>query len=199
MTIRITNPKDWDELLPGQTILIGGEGERNVKIEFNTSADTVFHLLWETADEATGDVKLHKVFLGYLRGNDKVEFSAGPQHWLEATSDGEVWYFTNDGQYVAVNPLVGPDGEGVNFTKLLGEQTRADAIEEMLRIQTARYEQLRQQQAVERQYYAEIEQRIAADEAAAREAAGEQTIVVDPLAPEGEGDAGGGDGPSVSA
>lgn len=184
---------DWDEMLPGQTILIGGEGERNIKIEFNTSMPTVFHICWETSNDV-GEVKSHKVFLGVIHGWDKIEVAAGPSHWIEATSDGEVWYFTNDGQYTAVDHF----GEH-SFTKLIGEQSRADAMEQIIRQQTARIEQLRAQQAWERDNAAILAERLGAAEAAIVAEREAQAELSEQPAGEGEDGTDGGTDAAVSA
>lgn len=164
MTIRILNPRDWAELIPGYVFEFGvPEGDaRTVKMEFNCSQPTALHLSWEDGVDADGVVEVRRMFLATITGWDKVEFIALQGATLEATSDGEVFYFTNDGQFNGVMPTQD------NFVKLIGEQSRSEQIEQMLRLQTMRLDQLRQQQAQERAVLNEALERLAAAEAVER-------------------------------
>lgn len=92
---------------------------KRIRIEFNTSMPTVIHVNDVIRNKAT--------FVGLVNGNDFVEFTCeGPVEVL-ATSEGEVWFYTRDG-----------DDEGVelhdenSFTKMMRRRTRNPELERIL-------------------------------------------------------------------
>lgn len=93
---RVHNLTKWKKLNPGAELqLPGGEG-RTVRVEFNVTYPTVVHLVRGKGD----DMKF--VLVGRVDGVDFVEFTAPEGDLrLNCDSEGEIWYFTNDGQVVA--------------------------------------------------------------------------------------------------
>lgn len=93
---RVHNLSKWVQLKPGAELqLPGGEG-RTVRVDFNVTCPTVVHLV-----RGQGD-KMKFILIGRVDGVDFVEFTAPEGDLrLNCDSEGEIWYFTNDGQIVA--------------------------------------------------------------------------------------------------
>lgn len=191
MTIRIINPQDWACVKPGEWLELPGEGGRLVKMELNAEAPTRVDYV-----EVVGDKVVNRYFLGVIQGLEKIEFRAAAASALDFTSEGEVWYFTTDGQATAAEM---PDE--ASFTKLLQRKSRSDQLEHMMRLQQANFERVMEQQRQEREALeAELEAMRNADDTGTASAA---SGIGEPAPegaeqPSGEGEnppaAGGGDG-----
>lgn len=151
MTIRIINAEDWKCIKPGDWLEMPGEVDRLVKIEINAEAPTRVDYV---PDARAKDGQ--RYFLGVVQGMEKFEFRAGEHAALDFTSDGEVWYFTNDGA-VTASPM--PDD--ASFTKLLQRKSRSEQLEIIMAMQTANYERLLAAQRAENE---ELEAQLAAAE-----------------------------------
>lgn len=93
MTINVGNPRRFEILMPGDTIYLGGsQGVRPVTLEVNSETDVSWKVIYEE-----GDVR----FLATTKGRDKLRFVAEGRCHVEATSEGEVYYDTDDGRIVA--------------------------------------------------------------------------------------------------
>lgn len=192
MTIRILNPRDWAKLETGFAIPMNGEAARIVKIEFNTSGPAAIHMSYDGVPDENGVVPEASTFLGMVNGLDKIEVVADPGSLIVATSEYEVWYCTNEGQFVGIPT---PDDK---FTELIGERTRAEVLEEMVALATHNYNQLRASQANERAELQAMAERLATAEAALREV--EPSSAVGESAPaEGQAQSASGDDATVSS
>lgn len=137
MVLRILNTADWSLLEVGKWLVLNGDHDRKLVVEINCEAPTVIHIV---QDGATG----RRVFLGVVQGMEKIEVYAKADAYLDFTTEGEVWWFTNDGATSAVEIP-----EEASFTKLLGRRSRSDQLELMLQKQAMNYERLLNQQAAE--------------------------------------------------
>lgn len=110
MTKRIHNVTKWKQLHSGKGLQNEGLPNRLVRIDFNTMLPTAVMLV---------DGEKH-AFLGMVEGLDAIEFRApkGLVH-IVADSEGEVWYFTNDGRKIA-NDV----SEQVTFTDIMTREKR---------------------------------------------------------------------------
>lgn len=93
---RVHNLTKWKLLNAGAELVLPGTEGRSVRVEVNVTMPTVVHLL------SGDDDNLKLTLIGRVDGLDFVEFTA-PQGDLRLTFDteGEVWYFTNDGKVTA--------------------------------------------------------------------------------------------------
>lgn len=192
MTVRITNPRDWAQIKPGHTLPLGGERQRTVKIEFNTEAPTSVRMSYfDLEPDQDGNFAEHWCFIALIEGNEKVEVVADPGSEISVTSEGEVWFFTNDGQWtVSAEPRD-------DFVVLIGEPSESDHLRMMLEASQANFNLLRQQQEQERQERDNLAFRLAAIEAASRpSSAGTGSA---PVSDQGQTQSASGDGSGVSA
>ena len=119
MVIKIHNVTKWSELKPGEALTLRGqEGQpRKVRVELNCVAPTRVDLV-----EGDGSVW----FLGTVEGFEVVEFSTeAAEAQLVPTSEGEVWFFTNDGDQIAVDRSM----EAESFTKVMQRRVRNPQLE----------------------------------------------------------------------
>lgn len=117
MVVRIHNLTKWAKLEPGQALQLPGQHMRKVRIELNAPAPTRLDVL----DGAV------TTFLAVIQGHEVVEFSVSGEAFLSCTSDDDVWYFTNEGDNVAVSR---PDA--VSFTKIATRRARNPELERMM-------------------------------------------------------------------
>ena len=152
MTIRILNPLDWSPVKAGDMLQLNGDHGRLVKIELNCEAPTRVDL---SHFDAEGEERL--TFLGILQGLDKIEVVAQSEASIIFSTEGEVWYCTNDGVATAVSI---PDE--ASFTKLVGRKSRSDQLEQIIQIQQLGINRLRAEQEAERQEIERLEAELAA-------------------------------------
>ena len=70
----------------------------------------------------------HKLaFLAVVTGHEVIEFSAEATVRVGATSDGEVWFFTNDGEDITVRT------DGPTFTSVMARRARNPDLERVMR------------------------------------------------------------------
>lgn len=135
MVVRLHNLSKWEMLGAGKAIELLGDHPRRVRVEVNCEAPTRFDLVH--GDE--GLVTFICVAVGY----EVMEFSApGGSHVL-ATSDGEVWFFTNEGDQIA------SDREQVSFTRMMTRRTRSEQLERMMALQEMNFNRRLAAQAAE--------------------------------------------------
>lgn len=120
MVIRLHSLSRWKLLEAGKYIEINGERDRKVRVEFNTEAPTRLDLVWTEAEET------EITFLAVILGMEVVEFHAPAGTAIVATSEGEVWYFTDEGEVVAT------DKEAVSYTKIMNRRARNPQLEMMM-------------------------------------------------------------------
>lgn len=117
MVIRLHNVSRWAQLEPGNVFPIYGEQSRNVRFELNCETDTRLDIV---RDEVP-------TFLATIRGREDIEFAAEGECYLVATSEGEVWYHTDEGDRIDFeNPM------SVSFTKIANRKARNPALEMMM-------------------------------------------------------------------
>lgn len=117
MVVRLHNMGRWAVLKPGDVLQLNGLPRRKVRVEFNTEAPTRIDLV-EPGNVVT--------FLAVVSGHEVVQFTAGAECHLVASSDGEVWYFTNDGDQI------GTQFQNVSFTKIATRRARNPQMEMMM-------------------------------------------------------------------
>lgn len=180
MTIKLNNLTKWQELPADKSLVLRGDsGVRKIVLNLNTEAPTSFVAL---------DKDGVQYFLGVVDGQDAIHFSADGEVEVSYTSDGVVWYWTDDGDdhsleheegyRLFVKPMTREQRSPEMDALALKMQERADR---RFALQEANNQMLRQQLTTER------EQRDA-ERAAAAEAA---QIALDAAARAGEQEPGG--------
>lgn len=156
MTLRIFKLSDWQLLNVGQDLdLLLDTPGRKVTIKFNTVLPT--RIGWHL-DGSESDV-----LLGVIEGQDDVEFRPNGSGKVTVQSDGEVWFYTDDGSQT----VAGDGNEQESYRKLLEPRDRSEVLERIIEKQNATHNRLLAAQAGER---AALLERIAAQEAALKEA-----------------------------
>lgn len=117
MVIRINNIGKWTELAVDKVLDLAGEGQRKVRVELNCEAPTRLDV-WQGVD---------KTLLAVVEGYQVVEFSIDGEAELAATSEGEVWYFTNHGDDLSVER---PDEKSI--TTIMSRRARNPQQELMM-------------------------------------------------------------------
>lgn len=123
MTLRILNPLDWAKVEGGNVLRLNGDHGRTVKIEVNCEAPTSFHLVFDDEDGVE-----HRTFVGVVQGLEKIEVYAVADAYFDCTSDGEIWYCTNDNVATAV------ELEEATYTVPVQRKSRSEQLEHMLQI-----------------------------------------------------------------
>lgn len=168
MAMRIHNVTKWRKYDPAVGLSFNGLDGRLIEIELNTEVRARVDLV---RDDAT-------IFLGIVDGLQRLEFvTDDPWVDLVVTSEGEVWYFTNEGDYGAtVHP------EAVSFTKPMQRRARNPQLERMMyemRQNEMRREALLQEQAAQFAYWRAMRERADAAKEAKEEAAAEAEAEAD--------------------
>lgn len=118
MVVRIHNLSKWQCLPAGQGFTFPGDHARRIRIDLNCPEPTRLDV------EENGIL----TFLAVIQGFETVEFGVGDgQAKLVPSSDGEVWYFTNDGDAVAVEAV-----GAVSFTNIASRRARNPELEHMM-------------------------------------------------------------------
>lgn len=118
MTVRLFNLDKWARLEPGNILELVANDTRRIRLEFNCPAPTRIDVLG--ADDSV-------TFLAVVEGHQVVEFYGNATTHVIATSDDDVFYFTNDGENVATDS---PDA--VSFVKIAGRRERNPELERMM-------------------------------------------------------------------
>lgn len=118
MVVRIHNTSKWSLVKAGGVLELLGQGQRNVRLEVNCPAPTRLDLVY------AGD---KTVFLAVAEGHEVIEFVAEDDCYIMPTTDDDFWFFTNDGDQIAVeNP------HEVPFTKIADRRARNPELERMM-------------------------------------------------------------------
>lgn len=160
MTKRIHNVTKWKKLENGKGFAFTGMPNRLIRVDFNTMLPTAVMLVGE-GDKHT--------FLGMVEGLDAIEFRAPNERvHVIADSEGEVWYFTNDGRKIA-NDV----SEQVPFTDIMSREKRNPQQDLMMwqMQQNARRRELQLLSEIQRRDEAEAQRQRVQDEADATAAA----------------------------
>lgn len=124
MVVRVHNVTKWQELPSGEVLALVGVERRKIRLELNCPEPTRFDLVWKPPAAQSED----SVFLGVCDGLDVIEFSApAGECKVVPTSESEVWFFTNEGDQIAV-----PRPETATFTKVATRRTRNHELELMM-------------------------------------------------------------------
>jgi len=134
MVVRIHNVSKWVKVPEGKVIELVGDRDRKVRIEVNCPEPTRF-------DVVEGDFL---TFLAVVQGYEVLEFVAGAQAHVVPTTEGEVWYFTNDGDQIAEER-----DDLVSFTKIASRRARNPELELMMFKMNQNMERRMAQQAAE--------------------------------------------------
>lgn len=183
MAIRIRKLSLWQLLETGKVLepLIDTAG-RKVTVWFNTEQPA--RIGWVAAGGRRADVD---VLLGTIHGHDSVEFRPPGPGVLTVQSEGQVWFYTDDGESTVAN-----DGsEQEPYTRLLEPKDRNQQLEEIIIRQQAAHNRRMKQQEAERvardARIAALEAELAAQEAANGENAGGVVAGAEPQADGGAG------------
>lgn len=117
MTIKVRDITKWAKLPAGFAINCMGEGLRRVKLEVNCETATRFDVV--QGDEMT--------FLAAVDGLKTIEFVVDGPCEVAADTEGEVWFFTQDGEVTAIE-----DEGAKTFTKIAGRRSRNPELELMM-------------------------------------------------------------------
>lgn len=117
MTIKVRDITKWAKLPAGFAINCVGEGLRRVKLEVNCETATRFDVV--QGEEMT--------FLAAVDGLKTIEFVVDGPCEVAADTEGEVWFFTQDGEVTAID-----DPEATTFTKIAGRRSRNPELELMM-------------------------------------------------------------------
>nr|QJB21568.1 MAG: hypothetical protein [Microvirus sp.] len=157
MTIRVFKLSDWQLLPVGHDLELALDTPgRKVTIQFNTVLPARIGWVAEGGEQS--------VLLGVVEGRDDVEFRPTGPGKVTVESEGEVWFYTDDGEQT----VAGDGAQQETYLKLLQPRDRAEELERMLALQSARHNALMAAQQADR---AALLERIAAQEAALKEAA----------------------------
>lgn len=121
--INLHNVSKWKLLAIGEVLEFHSAGSKTVEV--NCEQPTRFDLT---------DGGENSTFVGVAIGLEKIKVVVREGAELAATSDGEVWYFTNEGDQT------GSDRKGVSFTKMMSRRTRSSQLEKMLQLQAMNFE-----------------------------------------------------------
>lgn len=116
MVVRIHNLTRFQRLKPGEGFVIGGLDRHKVRIEFNVDAPTAVTV--QDGDDL--------FFVAEFKGFEVVEFTAAPGATVFATSEGGVWFFTNEGDLIARESLA------ASYTRLANRRARNPDLELMM-------------------------------------------------------------------
>lgn len=120
MVVRIHNLTKWSVIQPGEALDLPGEELRNVVLDLRVTERTRVDVV------ADGGVW----FLAVIEpadGVQRLEFGVTGKVELAFSTDGEVWFFTDDGDSIAYeNP------EAVSFTKIANRRSRNPQLEMMM-------------------------------------------------------------------
>lgn len=139
-TLRIHDVDKWVPLPLDMLVDVSGEGRHGVRVEFNTSAPTLF-----TLHRTNRDGLVVSALLGVIDGLGALEFSLDGEGVISADTDGVVWYFTNR-EEPAWN-----GAEFKSFTTLLTRRTRNREQERMMFKMEQNFRRLMSQQAAEQE------------------------------------------------
>lgn len=118
MVKRIHNVDKWALYKPTDFLSFEGMPGRRIEIDFNTEAKARVHLVGETGN----------TFLAVIDGMERLEFVTSEAIVdLAITSEGEVWYFSNEGQEAAVSR---PDA--ISYVKMMTRRVRNPELERMM-------------------------------------------------------------------
>lgn len=141
MVVRIHAVSRWNLLPKGDHMRFDSVGPRKIRVEVNCSDETRFHVHWMELS------KERSCFVATVKGQEILEFAGEGPLVLTAKGQGEVWYYTDDGQVTAIDASHLPA-----FTKPM--QPRHETQEERMRriadMNTrAMYAKLREEVALE--------------------------------------------------
>lgn len=123
MVIRLHNVSKWKLLEQGFLPFVG-DHHRKIRIDVNCEVVTRFDIV--QPGEGDDDDKLTMLAAG-VQGLETLEFSAPADTVLHVTSEGEVWYFTNEGDDQSV-----PGVEDEIFTTIANRRARNPQLEMMM-------------------------------------------------------------------
>ena len=139
MVVRIHNVTKWEVIDPGSVLrLTGADGEpRKVRVELNCPEPTRVDLVG-----ADGRV----FFVAVVTGYEVVQFTTyDAECHLAFSTDGEVWFFTNDGDQIGVDRSMVTE----SFATVMQRRARNPELERMMFKMNQNIERRLAQQAAE--------------------------------------------------
>lgn len=124
MVVRIHNLGKWSRLDAAQAMVLElpHHDGRKVRLSVNCEHDAAFTVV-EIDKEGSP-----ATFLGHAKGLEDFEFYVKGTVQVVATSEGDVWYFTNDG----ADPGAVLNVEAVSFTKIANRRARNPELEAVM-------------------------------------------------------------------
>lgn len=122
MVLKVNNLGKWRMLPVGDFLQLPEDRLRRVRIEVNCASPTSI----ECVEFPEGEAPRH-TFLGVITGLEILEFVVETRCELIFTSDSDVWYFTQDGDQIAVEVL-----GATSFTELAVRTERNPQLEMMM-------------------------------------------------------------------
>lgn len=174
--VRIHTPEKWQRLAKGDDLEIAPSpsgGLRRVRLEINAPERTKFYLVRETAGP---------VFLAAVDGMGVIEFTSPPEGCrVDALGEDDVWFYTADGDQIAV-----PRPESPSFVRVANRRARNPELERMMYVMNQNIERRLAGQKAEFEAAVARMAEYRQTQAAAEGADAETGEVVNEDAPEGE-------------
>lgn len=120
MVKRLDNLSSWKEWKAGDALLVGGFSAHKVVLDVNTETDAAFVVIMPAGDSEA------IVPLGTVCGMDRFQFTAPVGAEVRVTSEGAVWFFTDEGDHITFEAL------GQSFVRLATRRERNPQLEMML-------------------------------------------------------------------
>lgn len=117
MVVRLHNLGKWLLLAPGASFVVQGLGAHQVTVDVNCEQRTPFVVVRNDGSQT---------FIASVEGMERLIFTAEPDEYLMATSDGAVWFFSNEGDQIAVESFE------QSFTRLATRRERNPELELMM-------------------------------------------------------------------
>lgn len=120
--MRVFNPSKWSRIPKGSGLEIAASEilqTRRIRLEVNAPERTKAYFVLE---------KSEPVFLATFEGLEVIEFTAPPEALrVEFLGNDDVWYFTSDGDQIAV-----PRPESPSFARVANRRARNPELERMM-------------------------------------------------------------------
>lgn len=132
--LRLHNIGKWTQAAAGAFLHFPGVDGRRIDLDLNTEAPTRVDVIYtEGEDEVTR-------FLAAVNGRETVQFTVEQGDvYLSFSSDGEVWFYTPDGENTAIERI-----DAVSFTRMMERQPERNHDLELIMYKARQNEQRRE-------------------------------------------------------
>lgn len=128
--IRLHNVNKWVAAPSGSVLHLPGDNGRTIELDLNTETATLVSLVTDGKP----------IFLASVNGREKLEFSVSDGAvYVAFESDGEVWYYTRDGENTAIERV-----DAVSFTQMMGRRPERNHQLELMMFTMRQNEQRRE-------------------------------------------------------